>query len=395
MSIKNKMKLLIISPYPLFPTQYGGKIRIVKIARHLCDLGVEVTIVTPFHFTQKRELYQHEKFTLHQVYYPFVLPFLLTDKPFPYTYLSSFHLGLATLLKGFFSDFDVYQFEHVQFAQMLDCFDKSHIITYDAHNVEYDYARSECAQAWVKNIAGKRLHRLEKQLVDGAAHTFAMSETDATRLQALYSLGDNFSISPNGMKSLAELSRGDGKQMARRFPELKQFSQRAIYSGSDVVHNHVSVRFILEQLAPQLSEYAFIIHGTCGKPFAATSSASNVFFDFDDANFSDYAVDGTLALNPVNQGSGTNLKVINYLSYGMPTLSTPFGLRGYEGLQDYVLVGELTDFVDLLRQGDFITPPEAAVLEKDYSWRSIAENMHQVYCQLITQAASDTEINRT
>lgn len=380
------MKLLIISPYPLFPSQYGGKIRTVQIARHLCDLGIEVTIVTPFHFIQQHKLYQDEKFTLHQIYYPFLLPFLLTDKPFPYSYLSSFHPGLASLMKRFFSGFDVYQFEHVQFAQLADFIDEPHIITYDAHNVEYDYTCSECSQQWVKAVAGKRIHTLEKKLLDKAAHTFVVSQADATRLQVLYQQPlDKLSLAPNGMKSLDQLSTSDGNKMWHRFPQLKQFYYRAIYSGSDVTHNHVSVKFILEQLAPQLTDYAFIIHGTCGKKFAATSSASNVFFDFNDANFADYAVADTIALNPVSQGSGTNLKIINYLSYGMPTVSTPFGLRGYEDLQGYLSVSELADFVDLLRQGHFITPPDASVLLKNYSWHSIAKNMHQVYCRLIAQ----------
>ena len=44
--------------------------------------------------------------------------------------------------------------------------------------------------------------------------------------------------------------------------------RRAIFSGSDVEHNRDALRFILHRLAPQLqNEYAFVIHGGCGKSF--------------------------------------------------------------------------------------------------------------------------------
>ena len=86
------LRLVQIAPYPILPASAGGKIRIVQLARALCKLGVEVTIVAPYHVTQRRALAEREPFRLYQVpYAPFLLSFFLVDRPFPYGMLVSFH----------------------------------------------------------------------------------------------------------------------------------------------------------------------------------------------------------------------------------------------------------------------------------------------------------------
>ena len=53
-----------------------------------------------------------------------------------------------------------------------------------------------------------------------------------------------------------------------------------------------------------------------------------------------------VALNPVLHGSGTNLKVIEYLASGVPVVSTAFGVRGLEvGNGRHLLVAEPHEMV--------------------------------------------------
>jgi glycosyltransferase involved in cell wall biosynthesis len=52
-----------------------------------------------------------------------------------------------------------------------------------------------------------------------------------------------------------------------------------------------------------------------------------------------------LALNPMISGSGTNIKVLGYLSAGIPTVTTPTGARGLNLIdREHVLICELADF---------------------------------------------------
>ncbi len=38
----------------------------------------------------------------------------------------------------------------------------------------------------------------------------------------------------------------------------------------------------------------------------------------------------SVAVNPMVSGSGTNLKIVEYLAAGVPVVSTPFGMRGLD-----------------------------------------------------------------
>lgn len=43
-----------------------------------------------------------------------------------------------------------------------------------------------------------------------------------------------------------------------------------------------------------------------------------------------------LAINPMMSGSGANVKIIDYLAAGLEIISTPFGMRGYDDMEDQV-----------------------------------------------------------
>ncbi len=372
----------MISPYPVYPMTAGGKIRNVRLAKAFSELGLDVTLLTPFHFTQKRSYYEHEAFTLKQVKYPFLLHHLLTDRPFPYGYLTSFHPGLASMLRKLFHDHDIYQFEHIQFAALMNLVPSDKKVIYDAHNIEYYYNRAECKTGWVREIVGQKVFQLEKTLMERADHTFAVSAENQKKLSEMYNIDiEKISVAPNGMRELPAIHANSDK-MFQRFPGLRNFNKRAIYSGSDVEHNRATVAYILDHLAPNLSEqFAFIIHGTCGRSFAK-HSLDNVFFDFSEENFGDYAIPGTIGLNPVMKGSGTNLKMLHYLGHGLPVISTPFGMRGYKELKNYIIVCEPEVFAEALLNSEFPRQPDREKLYGKYSWKTIAATMKTVYEEL-------------
>jgi hypothetical protein len=286
------------------------------------------------------------------------------------------------MLRQFLNTFDIYQFEHTQFATLIDKIPRNKIIIYNAHNVEYDYTRYECHNKFVESVSKKRIYFLEKKMVGAASHIFSCSQDDKKRFHDLYETPlSKISIAPNGISPVQTVS--DEKTLFEKFPKLAAFPRRAIYSGSNVAHNHVAVDFILKEIAPFLSkEYAFIIHGTCGVKFIK-SSASNVFFDLDDQKFKDYACPNTVGLNPVIQGSGTNLKVLNYLNHRLHVVSTPFGMRGYDDLKQYVTIASSQDFVSVLKSGKFVQTPNLDELNKKYEWRNIASHIKSAYLSLL------------
>ena len=373
------MRVAQIVPYPLFPTWSGGKIRVRELGRAMAAHGVELTLLTPYHYTQRRAYYRDEPFRLVEVPYPFLLPFFLTDRAFPYQYLMSYHPGFAAMMRRHLRGYDAYLFEQAPFAALLDELPASSVTVYSSQNVEYDYVQQECRHEAQVERVGRRMLALEGRLARECTRVWAVSEPDRERMREVYGIGDErISVYPNGIGEVREAGTDD-RRMRERFPALGQYERRALYSGSNVEHNRIAVRFILEQLAPARPEMGFLIHGTCGEQFRGGGPA-NVFFDEDSSRFDDYAVEGTIGLNPVRTGGGTNLKVLHYLSRGLPVVTTRFGLRGHEAFADSVVVAELEEMAGALRQAAPRRPDRERLeaLRWDAIGRRMAEELREL-----------------
>lgn len=382
MPLRRPLRLLKIVPYPVFPDTAGGKIRVVRLSRALARAGVDVTILTPWHPRQKPCLYEHEPFRLRQVPYPFLLPLLFTDRPLPYQYLSSFHPGLRWLAASTLRGCDIYHFEHPQFASLARRLPVGTKVIYGSQNVENDYVIQECRSEWASQVAKARIFALEKSLIERSQHVFAVSQADKDRFSQLYPVdAGKITVAPNGIGDLRPLGT-DQTRLLQRWPQMASYASRAVYSGSDVEHNRAAVRFILDELAPRRPDVAFVVHGSCGRQFTDIGRSPNVFIDTDPFQFDDYAVTGFVGINPVTTGGGTNLKVLHYLSRGLPVVSTPFGMRGHEEFHRQVTVCDLADFAAALHKPAAAPAPELQLLEK-YRWEAVARTMLTVYEQLV------------
>lgn len=373
-----KRKILIISPYPVLPMHYGGRIRIYKLARELSLLNNDITILAPYRPGQKAYLKVNDNLRIRSVIYPFVAPFLLLDKPFPYQFLVSFHPGYRYLAREHLKGYDIYQFEHVAFADLLDHLPKKAKVVYDAHNVEYDYINSEVTAEGLRDVIMKRIYHLENKILGQARAVFSCSREDIIRFSGLYRADPgNFLIIPNGIDKHAAI-KSDGKEGISGIGGILAFDRKVIFCGSNVEHNRCAVRFILKELAPELKDCcAFIIAGSCAKAFRGCR-LPNVFFDNDGRDASDYARLSPIAINPVTQGGGTSLKILEYLKCGFPVISTEFGMRGYADLKPLVEIETASRFAQALRSFKSSRKVSPEALSK-YLWSNIAFKANDAY----------------
>lgn len=90
-----------------------------------------------------------------------------------------------------------------------------------------------------------------------------------------------------------------------------------------------------------------------------------------------------LALNPMRSGSGTNIKMLDYMAASLPVISTPVGARGLE-IESYndAIICELPDFPRKIR--DLLENKELRskliyngrkVVKEKYDWKRIADDM--------------------
>jgi glycosyltransferase involved in cell wall biosynthesis len=339
-----------IAPYPILPAVAGGKIRIAQLARALCRLGAEVTVVAPSHVTQRRALAAREPFTLRQVpYAPFAIPFLLVDRPFPYGMLVSYHPGYRHLLPVSPGEFDICLIHHPAFVDVARAVPDRVPVVYESQNVEFDYVSAESPPGVVRKLAGGRVRGLEARLVERAAHVHACTEADRRRFGELYGVPPHrVTVIPNGI-DLAAVDAAQARARAGRPPAPPRLPRRAVYAGSNVAYNRQAVHAIVTRVAPALErEVEFVIIGPCAR--GVRGGGPNVRLD-PDGEVAAYADAGVIGLLPVVGGSGSNLKLLQYLACGLSVLSTPFGTRGFEDLLPWVVTAEVEGFVGALRRG--------------------------------------------
>jgi hypothetical protein len=386
-SSRMKPRVLIVAPYPTVPDNIGGKVRIVQLARNLAQLGVDVTLQEPFVLGRAFPEERTDGVRHRRIKYPFILPRLFTDFPLPYQFLVSLHPGYGWMSRRYRNQFDVVQFEHASFADLLDDVPCDVPVVYDAHNVEYDYVQSEVSGGWFKKLVARRIGTLEEKLVRRAARIIACTEQDKRRFSQLYGVPEHrVAIIPNGIREISMASRTGSTRMPH-LARLSEFKHRILFSGSDVAHNRSAVRFILEVLATLSSECAFLIKGPCGTRFRHNPPA-NVFIDTGLGSIGPYAALTTVGVNPVTQGSGSNLKLLDYLAHGLPVVTTEFGLRGYEDLRPFVTVCPLEAFrAEVGKDRRVLSPAVAGALQK-YLWRNLAASVGDIY-KLLAQPGGE------
>lgn len=325
---------------------------------------------------QRRAVSNDEPFELCQVPYPFVVPFLLTDRPVPYGALVSFHPGFRALMPVELESFDVCQFEHPAFIDLARKLPAHMPVIYDSQNVEFDYVSAECPDGIIRRRAGRRIRNLESQLIERSAHVFACSDHDRRRFRSLYNPpGDRISVLENGV----DLNSVDAIRARTQpaGPPSRGRTRRAVFAGSAVEHNHAAIRALLERVAPKLeSDVEIVIVGGCAKKFRHVKM-SNVVFDWR-GDLARYAGPGSVGVNPVFQGSGTSLKLLQYLAFDLPVVSTSFGMRGFEDLSQWIVTAELDDFADALR-GEMPSTDGVRSVLAQYEWTEIAKHSVRVY----------------
>lgn len=201
----------------------------------------------------------------------------------------------------------------------------------DAHNVEADLKAAIFGATPGAEAALQRVRDVERRAVTESERVFVCSDADAARLSALYGVpADRMILVPNGiaMENVRRLE-GQGRRDLRARLGLAQ-NPVVLFMGSLHAPNRQAALWLAD-MAARHADLCFWIVGTVGLDEALQDlQADNV------------SVLGVLApeekavvlnaahcaVNPVTLGSGTNVKMLEYAAYEVPTVTTPKGNRG-------------------------------------------------------------------
>jgi glycosyltransferase involved in cell wall biosynthesis len=212
------------------------------------------------------------------------------------------------------------------------------------------------------------------------------------RLKEIYGTDLNkFVEVPNGV----DLDAVSYVSPAKRIFYKKQLgldgSFTALFIGSWHAPNVEAVRYILKAAA-RMPEVNFLIVGNVCWAFSGEHLPSNVsFMGLVNDEIKNVVLGvADAALNPVVSGSGTNLKMLDYLAAGIPIITTPFGARGL-GLEEgkHCIIAEIEHFyqaISSLKEEDISVTSSRIenarqYVEQKFDWAAIANNFIEYLSQ--------------
>jgi glycosyltransferase involved in cell wall biosynthesis len=249
------------------------------------------------------------------------------------------------------------------------------------HN-SYNFESSLFKQIWTGEKAQKYLDfigALEKWLIKESDLTFAITEEERLAFIRAFDVdGERIKLAPNGINP--EEWRG----LRNTYREGTGERRKAFFIGSGHPPNIAAVEFILNSLARECKEIDFIIAGSCCDKFKKIRVQNvELLGKIDDQTKANLFSRVDIALNPMFSGSGTNLKTLEFLSAGIPLLSTEVGARGLNLTEGtHFIAGDKKNFAERLRyvllnpdvQKKVSSQGQRYINDK-YSWTNITDSM--------------------
>ncbi|USL44414.1 glycosyltransferase family 4 protein [Priestia megaterium] len=192
---------------------------------------------------------------------------------------------------------------------------------YNSHNLESEFAKhvwiGRNSQEYIKHVT-----HLEETLVQEATLVFATSKEEKANFINTFNADPmKIKLAPNGIlpeewKPRVNKSAYDSKA-------------KVFFIGSMHQPNIDIVNFIVSELADKCPDVDFIIAGQC------SIECSNVFNqnvtllgEIDKKQKLELFSEVDIAINPAFFGTGTKIKTLEFLSAGIPLISTEVGVKG-------------------------------------------------------------------
>jgi glycosyltransferase involved in cell wall biosynthesis len=225
---------------------------------------------------------------------------------------------------------------------------------------------------------------LEAEACARASLVVCCTEEDRLRLVELYGLRyDSVHVLPNGV-SVAGVPFTPWGMRRRSSP-------RCVFAGSAHAPNLEAAAIIIETAAA-MPAVGFDLVGDVAGELSHVSPPPNVVLHgrVSEAEKQRLFRQATLALNPMVVGSGSNLKLVDYVAAGLPVLSSAVGARGFapelvECLEPVAPDSTaLAGAIERSLEHDWSAATERAraIVESEYDWRVISAR----YAQLLHDA---------
>lgn len=267
-------------------------------------------------------------------------------------------------------------------------------VVYSSHNVETDRFRDITSGPFASR-AIDRAEELERLAIEGTDATVCTSESDVRRYGELFDPDGSLFVLPNGTyESDIRAHRPDSvaANSLRHEYGVDREATVVIFVGSNYGPNVKAARRIIE-FAERVRDRSihFLIVGSVGAAVNAPQQhvTTTGFVDDLEAHF-DLA---DIAINPIEQGGGTNIKLLDYFARSLPVVTTPFGARGINvENKKHLLIKDIKEFLSGI--GELIDEPirrqqlgraGRSLVAESYTWEAASNQLYNILKRLLDE----------
>lgn len=233
-------------------------------------------------------------------------------------------------------------FCHCYMAPIIDLLsenEKKHInFIYDSHNAE-SKLKKDLFKGDTTKITNKLLETLEtteEYLIKNSNKIITVSVEDANYFQEKY----NIKLDINTVENGTDVNHIDTDLIVTKVPKKIVFLGSAHPPNVEGVH-----RFINKNLEKLNGWEIHLIGSVCDSIYDISNPNIILHGTVDEDTKNNILLSCGIAINPIISGGGSSLKVSDYMSSGLPIISTEFGIRGFNIEEnEHILCEELDNF---------------------------------------------------
>ena len=262
------------------------------------------------------------------------------------------------------------------------------LIVYDSQNVE-GLLRTQLLDSGSEGpLVAREVVALEKAMCEAADLVLACSQEDRGLFRKLYGVPiEKIRVVPNGVfiESIAPAAAEAKDAAKKRFGIHGKIA--AIFIGSAYGPNAEAAKFINAVLAPSVPEVTFIVAGGAGDAISSLGSkgrSRNVIVTgpIDEETKLAWLAAADIGINPMFSGSGTNIKMFDFMAAGLPVVTTPVGARGIKTTRTAFIVCEkngialsIKNLAENVRRREELGAVARRETERHYSWERISDQL--------------------
>lgn len=376
------MKICIISYYDLIKRDTGGSVRTYNLAKNLAAQGNDISIIIP---SRKKTLESVNGLRIKRISgrLPFGILKILSKLLGVSNVTSLYLYDLSFLLRAYqtFHRSEVVQIDTPVPLGAFIAFFLGKIlrrtVVVDSHDafqalrIEYSSTARRILELLMEKIAYRC-----------ATLILTVSQKDQALLARYGIMPNKTVVVPNGV-DIVTSSQQMSKDEAKNYCGLEGSSTVIFVGNMKYPPNQEAVDLIASKIAPKISkEMGNVMFIMVGRKPSRLPAASNMIFTGVVPNVIQFLSASDVAIAPLLHGSGTRLKILEYLSCGLPVVSTSVGIEGLK-VEDgvHLLVEDDMDefsakVIELLRNGTLrknLGNSGRELVVREYDWREIGK----------------------